>query len=142
MSLVKCEILNFEQKCDFCDFSLQYTGLPWIRKTFFRFENVKFEFSACFWYPRFLEKNFEIFSHGWPPTPYCVVAPKFLQQSSFIDKYQHFKIRLHLYSPQNFLKLLHIDTKTWLIPKNTDSIVSLYIKFCTRIFGSIQYFIF
>jgi hypothetical protein len=37
------------QKCNFCDFSLQYTGLPWIKEAFFRFENVKLGFLACFY---------------------------------------------------------------------------------------------
>jgi hypothetical protein len=37
------------QKCDFCDFSLKYTGLLWIREVFFRFENVKFEILAYFY---------------------------------------------------------------------------------------------
>ena len=59
----------------FCDFSLQYTGPPWIREAFFRFENVKFGFPTCFYSLEgsFPEKNFLL---GWPPTPYCVVAPK------------------------------------------------------------------
>ena len=38
----------FRQKLHFCDFSLQYIGLPWIREAFFHFENVKFGFPACF----------------------------------------------------------------------------------------------
>jgi hypothetical protein len=52
-------------KCDFCDFSFKYTGLPWIREAFFHFENVKFGFSACF-YPQRVHFQ-KIFSHEWSP---------------------------------------------------------------------------
>jgi hypothetical protein len=62
-------LIKKSQKCDFCDFSLQYiVRLPWITKAFFLFENIKFGFSACFYsldgsFPE--KKLFEIFSRGW-----------------------------------------------------------------------------
>jgi hypothetical protein len=44
-----CVLKRKVAKMRFFDFSLQYTGLPWIRKAFFLLENVKFRFPACFY---------------------------------------------------------------------------------------------
>ena len=39
---------TLSEKSQKCDFSLQYTGLPWIREGVFRLENVKFGFYCMF----------------------------------------------------------------------------------------------
>jgi hypothetical protein len=53
-----CVLKRKVAKMRFFDFSLQYSGLTWIREVFFLFENVKFRFPACFypWRSHFQKK--------------------------------------------------------------------------------------